>query len=383
MRIAIVLFGHLRSYRQTIFSFENLKNILSRSGNVDVFCHTWDIEESVTAAWWKEHKPDEPPPAIVDVRKIEQIYSPALYSVEPSRQFDDKGYSVNSKIPIPGILSMLYSQMRAFNLLEEYEKQNGFKYDVVVKTRYDLLYEIAGDFANCVSADDGIFLPSSNPYELIGSCSDIFAIGSRKSMEEYFGFCVNFKEALVIYQRKGYQQLLPELCMTVYLDHKNIKRQELHGLRLHILRMSGEKFQVNTDKNFQNNGPLCFYLETILTNRQLLPGKENMLLENNDLLVKKYMSWVDTGATKETLQQYADLYNGKWIGMSLVKRLLSKTKNNSVFNPHVMKNFFEETMRNAEYGMTKKLVLASVLTAYSGQGLFFFRVLKNISFSKN
>jgi hypothetical protein len=277
MKIGLVLFGHLRSFRSAHDSYKNFLKILQHVGDVNVFCHTWDIEDSVTSAWWKDHKPDDPPPATVDKNEIEQTYFPVLYSIEQSRQFDANDYSGNSSIPIPGILSMLYSQMQAFKLLEKYERQNEFKYDVVIKTRYDLLYEITEDFINCIKTNDRIFLPSSNPYELIGSCSDIFAIGSRKNMEAYFDFCENFKEALAIYQQKGYRQLIPELCMTVYLDHKNIKRRELPGLRLHILRMGGEKFQINTVKDLSSNDPHCFHKKMIRRNADILPDGSEIL----------------------------------------------------------------------------------------------------------
>src|SRR5436190_4140857 len=176
MKIGLVLFGHLRSFRSAHGSFKIFLKTLQHVGDVDVFCHTWDIEDSVTSAWWKDHRPDDPPPATVEKKELEQTYFPVLYTVEQSRQFDADDYSVYSSSSIPGILSMLYSQMQAFKLLEKYESENGFKYDVVIKTRYDLLYEITADFTNCIKANDGIFLPSSNPYELIGSCSDIFAI---------------------------------------------------------------------------------------------------------------------------------------------------------------------------------------------------------------
>ena len=382
MRIGIVLFGHLRSYKQTTSSFENLKNTLSQSGKVDVFCHTWDIEESVTQAWWKDHKPDDPPPATVDAKRIEQTYSPALYFVEPSRQFDDKDYSVNSTIPIPGILSMLYSQMQAFKLLEQYERQSGSNYDVVVKARYDLLYEIAEEFPNCISTDDRIFLPSSNPYELAGSCSDVFAIGQRESMAKYFGFCENFRQALSVYHQKGFQRLIPELCMTVYLDSKNIRREGVKGLRLSILRMGGEKFQINTDKNFEANMPLCFYRDTIDRNKDLFMNQQTILPKNTENLIRKYMSWIDTTADKKDLQEYVDFYNGKWISPKKIKKLATKGKNSRIFSSYVMKNFFEECLRNASYNYLKKVLVVSVLTAVSNYGFFFFRILKNITFNK-
>ena len=385
MKIALVLFGHLRSYRQTLSSFNKLKETLQHSGEVDVFCHTWNIEESVTASWWKEHKPDNPPPATVSNEQIEESFNPVKYVIEPSRQFDGSGYDFPSSIPFAGILSMLHSQHGVYSLLKEHELSQGIKYDVILKSRYDLLYEIAPGFGNVVRdclTNETLYIPSSNPYELIGSGSDIFTIGSRNSIEKYFNFCNNFKEAVSYYAGKGYRQFLPELCMTDFLEKIGIKKKELKGLRLHILRMNGDKFQINSDKNFPDNGPLCFYRGTIELCSEILPNNSITIKENSESLVKKYMSWIDPVADDKMLQHYADFYNGTWIGMSKVKRLAASGKNNPVFSNNVMKNFFEEAMRNANYGRVRNFFLAFVLYMDSSYGIFFFKVWKYVTFNK-
>ena len=122
MKIGVVLFGHLRSYRQALPSFDLLKETLRQSGEVDIFCHTWNIEESVTASWWKENTSDNPLPTTVTNKQIEVSFNPVKYIIEPSRQFDDSRFDVQTSIPIAGILSMLHSQFEAFKLLKEYEE---------------------------------------------------------------------------------------------------------------------------------------------------------------------------------------------------------------------------------------------------------------------
>ncbi len=266
MRIGLVLFGHLRSFRAAHESYNKFSSTLQQVGDVDVFCHTWDIEESVTASWWKEHKPGDQPPATVQATEIEERYKPVRYLIEPSRQFDDGGYYIKSSIPVAGILSMLHSQREAFRLLEEYGTQNNLTYDVIIKSRYDLLYEIAPSFSALIGQciiDHCLFLPTSNPYELAGSFSDVFVIGPSKLIKEYFGFADDFKNVLDNYNEKQYGMFLPEHCLTLYLEEKGIKLRELTGFRIHILRMNGDKFQINTDKNFGDNRPLCFFAETI------------------------------------------------------------------------------------------------------------------------
>ena len=378
MKIGLVLFGHLRSFRSTHDSFQQFLETLQQSGDVDVFCHTWDIEESVTASWWKEHAEGDIPPVTVNTQEIEEKYKPTKYTIEHSRRFDDSAYRTSS-IPVAGILSMLYTQQKAFELLKQYEVENNFQYDIVVKTRYDLLYEIVPGFnriiAECLKTKN-VYLPSSNPYELLGSYSDIFAIGGREEMEKYFSFCSNLKKATEYYEGDGYTPLIPEYCMTVYLDRIGVKSNELHDIRLNILRMNGEKFQVNSDKNFTNNGPLCFYKKTIGLAKEMLCRVQNILDENSNDLVKKYMSWVDVTADKILLEEYAYLYEGNWIEISKIKRLAVKGRANPVFNANVMKNFFEEVMQNGKYGHLKKILLAVTLTFWAGYGTFFFRVLK-------
>ena len=140
--------------------------------------------------------------------------------------------------------------------------------------------------------------------------------------------------------------------------------------------MKGDKVMINSDRNFTDNMPLCFYRETIDKCKKIHSSKPGIVIRNSIELVKKYMSWVNTHADKTLLHEYADFYNGHWIGISKVKKLAVKGRNNNIFNSHVMKSFFEEALRNAKYGQVKKIWLAFTLTIWAGYGIFFFRVLK-------
>ena len=57
--------------------------------------------------------------------------------------------------------------------------------------------------------------------------------------------------------------MVPELFMSVYLKNNNVAVREIFGFRIHILRMNGEKFSINSDKYFEDNSPLCFYKPSI------------------------------------------------------------------------------------------------------------------------
>ena len=77
MRIGVVLFGHLRSYKDTHSSFEKFKKELSQKGDVDFFCHTWDVKESLSPAWWKTNEKDNALPPLVDETEFVSMYAPA------------------------------------------------------------------------------------------------------------------------------------------------------------------------------------------------------------------------------------------------------------------------------------------------------------------
>ena len=384
MKIGLVLFGHLRSFRSSFDSYKNFLETLKQIGDVDVFCHTWDIEESVTASWWKEQQPGSIPPANVNADEFTGMYKPVRSIIEPSKQFNDTGYDVISAIPVAGILSMLHSQQQAYQLSEQYSGEKNIQYDVVIKSRYDLLYEIAPGFDNTIknaATNKIVYLPSSNAYELAGSFSDVLAIGNAATMKDYFSFCSSFTKAINIYKEKGYTQFLPELCMTVYLNSLHMKIAELTDLRLHILRLNGEKFQINSVKDFPGNHPLCFIKQIIEKNKGLVSEPEK-ITNQIQVLVKKYTSWIDTDADELQLKEYVNFFIGKKVSNKVVQRLAEKEKSKSVFNFIVFRNFFETAIRAAGYGTIKKISVVVVLYLFSRYGIFFFRVWKRLTFNK-
>lgn len=379
MRTAILFCGHLRSFRNTYSTFQQLKETLQHFGEVDVFCHTWDIEESVTASWWKEHENSGPPPNNVNTQEVIDLYQPKAYRIDASIQFEEIPVNIKTSIPVSGILSMLYSQYEAFRLMETYRNEQGLQYDLVVKTRYDLEYEISQPFWPAVQralVESVLLVPNTNPYELTGACADVFAIGPQQLMEEYCRFYERFSEILPLYEAKGYRELVPELCLRTYLDHFPLPFRLLEGIRVIILRSNGNRFRLCSDRYFGNNEPVCFFRVSIENNKGVLPAGSDDLKLNTRVLITKYLIWLDPKISRERLEHYTRFYEGKWIAPGLIKALARQAKETSVFNPSVMKSFFEEAMWNAEYGWFRKFRFAWIMSRHSNQGNFYFRVMK-------
>ena len=381
MKIGLVLFGHLRSFRSSFDSYKNFLNTLKQTGDVDVFCHTWDIKESVSQSWWKNKDSGNAPPETIDESEIVSKYAPVLYEVEASKTFEAPDLGIESIIPVPGILSMLYSQLRAFELLKRHEQYIGKTYDVILKSRYDILYDIAPDFSLSLykaKEKNCIFLPSSNPYELVEAYSDIFAICSRQQAEVYFQFNRNLEEATNLYKNEGFKQIVPELLMSFFLKQKNSILYEITSIRISILRMSGDKFQINSCQEFDQNSPQCFYHQTIEKCNKLFQHDPILIQKNISRAIYKYLSWINKQADDGQLARYALYFNGEWITLYQTAHLAKLSMRSEIFKPEVMKNFFEQAIRNARYGWIKKTAQAICLTIFSRYGIFFIRVIVNI-----
>lgn len=382
MRIALLLTGHLRSFRNTHPSFEALRNVLTQYGEVDVFAHTWDIEESVTASWWKDHAGDAPPPPNVNEEEIRGLYQPVALRIEPSRQFEELPVSIKSVIPVSGLLSMLYSQFQAWKLMDAYEREKGVKYEVLVKMRYDLGFEIAPAFTSMLlrSVQDGVlFVPNSNPYALTGACADIFALGASLPMVRYLRYFEHFESTLHLYENQGFRELVPERCLKTYLESQQISHKEIEGIRIHILRSNGILFRICSDQYFKDNEPLCFFPETITKNEAVIPAGSTLVEDMRYQLIHRYTGWLLPNLSLTEKDAYARFYKGEWIGLEPIKKLAQADTREKLFHPTVMKSFFEKALSASRYGWWKRFQLTLALSQSSVHGSFYLRVfLKTI-----
>jgi len=123
MKIALCLHGLFNSLTDStsngIDGYEHIKKNILMKGNVDVFIHSWDVN---------------------NVDEIIDLYSPKKYIIEKQKDFNDiiisRGLNQlkNTPRPLQSVLSHLYSVTEAFKLLYGTNEN----YDVVIKGRFDL-----------------------------------------------------------------------------------------------------------------------------------------------------------------------------------------------------------------------------------------------------
>lgn len=140
MRIALCLSGQLRFVEQCYY--ESIRpNILSLV-NVDVFIHTWNISpEQIGSPFLNGggHPIGDPVKQTI-LEDTKALYSPIKMVVEPQIQFPQDLWADRL---MPGIrsdhmLSMFYSIHYANRLKKLHEESNRFKYDWVIRTRFDV-----------------------------------------------------------------------------------------------------------------------------------------------------------------------------------------------------------------------------------------------------
>jgi hypothetical protein len=152
MRIAFLFVGQLRTFEHNVGNIKQQLEYFKATPGVtcvDVFCHTW-TRDGIQAGWKpmqeKEHGSEE---AITDL--LQQTLSPKKIQVN---EYIEKDYMPNEEIWAryqdkndhwygwrgTRTIGMNYTLYACNELKKQYEEEQGWKYDLVIKTRYDVQY---------------------------------------------------------------------------------------------------------------------------------------------------------------------------------------------------------------------------------------------------
>lgn len=217
MKIAVCLSGKPRFLEKGYYQI--FENIISRNDNVDFFIHTWwdkNNSEEFVKGYSGDKLDDFGRVRICQyssdtLEKIVRYYNPKSMITEPQIYFDtpeDVNYeSVNPQ----SLYSMLYSIKISNDLKEKYEMEKGFEYDVVIRSRFDVIFDKLD-----------INLSSIDPSRVytdevgIGFSNDQFAISSSAGMNYYS----RLFDMLDIYYKNGFKGFVGERLMTHHLGDR-------------------------------------------------------------------------------------------------------------------------------------------------------------------
>lgn len=109
--------------------YQKIKKHLLDKNNVDIFLHSWETNYE---------------------RELIEKYNPKLHIIEKQIYFSksDIGKLPENNKRVQAHFSKWYSIKKAMELKQEYEKQNNFKYDFVLQSRFDLVWLVDVLFDN-------------------------------------------------------------------------------------------------------------------------------------------------------------------------------------------------------------------------------------------
>jgi hypothetical protein len=140
MKIAVIFSGQIRT------GIETSKSIFNFLGEYlpycDFFVHTWDITSYKNGDYQNSHSPDFNWDAIKlkeeYLNEFLEIYKPLKYEMTPFLKYREE--MENSPSRLPPMPAWTYSFWKSNELKKEYENENNFKYDYVIKLRTDLIF---------------------------------------------------------------------------------------------------------------------------------------------------------------------------------------------------------------------------------------------------
>lgn len=202
MRIALCLSGQTRAYEKC---FDSQYINIIKPYNCDIFIHTWLYNGLYPKTpdnlhYCKEYNISNYDKYLNDDylinSKLFSLYTPKKILVEyPDKDFFINKLSPNDNIKFFNAIMMYYSIYQSNNLKKQYEINYGFKYDIVIRCRFDLFFEhlkLLTDDSLYLAPNENIDRPFNNNMKNILNTvgpkympSDQFAHGTSTAMDYY------------------------------------------------------------------------------------------------------------------------------------------------------------------------------------------------------
>jgi hypothetical protein len=226
MKVAVCLTGHMRTWEACFPSF---KRYIIDIYNPDIFIHTWDKLNTKTNN--NNYINDDS----VNINSIIEQYNPKDIIIENwadvKNSIENRSkYFINKGIYDDPVNTI--SQHRKWFLCNElknnYEKSHQISYEIVLKTRPDVVFTDNFIF----NVDNLIYTPTLYSYETI---SDILAYGSSHLINIYCDIYNNLESIYDISQLRRYSLFNPHNVLMNYLLINNIQYKKIN-MPINLLR---------------------------------------------------------------------------------------------------------------------------------------------------
>jgi hypothetical protein len=271
-----MLCGHIRR----VLNHVDMHNMFIKYPNIDIFIHTWDDygfkNKDTDSSWLKETNEK------INVDFIKNHYNPVSMVVENNKSILSSLSLVGQIKPIflyggqarddatKYINSQLYTIHKCFLLVKEHEDKNNFKYDAVMKFRFDYV-PFFFDLDNIIKNmdEDTIWFPHArhNKHSHYGGGGGCLSCDNCQSHQHHTNDVCD-----IWYY--GKRDLMEHVC-NLYIDApKILERHTTSNLeKLRDLRIShhekGDFVYINSAANIEKH-IVCYYPERLL--REHLQG---------------------------------------------------------------------------------------------------------------
>ena len=232
MRIALCFSGEPRFIEECYpLIYENL---IKPNSIEDIFIHTWYSENISEIPLYKNEVSSFSGGSYIkrdSIEKIKSLYSPKKILVEKPINFINSGIDWGNSfskyyggggnehsaeefknIKINNMYSFMYSNMKAILLKKEYELENDFTYDMVIRSRFDNIIKRNIPITN-LNPDNLYYQEMSHPDNMI---SDWINFSSSSNMDAYSSIFLNLdflkNRALEKYDAYSPESLIREVC---------------------------------------------------------------------------------------------------------------------------------------------------------------------------
>lgn len=198
MKTAFCFSGELRSIDKTYSILK--ERLMNRFSDYDIFLHTWNDDPDIYKLKYIE-KDDKTKNILTEDRKT-----------LPEKKIYEK--NKRPEVSVQGMLRQLYCLKKCNNLKKEYEKQNNFKYDIVIRIRPDLLlinntsleksaeswdmknYVYTTDHDDHHGYNDRFYFSNSQNMDFLSDRLDLLDyytdVGGVIHYETFFKFCIKY-----------------------------------------------------------------------------------------------------------------------------------------------------------------------------------------------
>lgn len=237
MRIAVCFSGEIRT------GVESSENILNFIGdlipNVDFFTHTWNYETK------KNYNGCRIIGRITTditqkIKKFNQTYKPKKIVIEEAdHQCSDIDMNLDIGIIIKSIPPLWYSFYKSVQYKREYEVENGFEYDYVIKLRPDIIFspvrKLREELELIIGNKNGIFFIENliKERENLDICDDVYFFSKSKEMD----------------LASQYYNVVKSKIKTIYnqypFNYGFIEHLKQKNIEVHISDLLAEKYKKN------------------------------------------------------------------------------------------------------------------------------------------